>query len=314
MKKVIFLLVMLIILGNCDSKKNPGLKTINLNENWQFRKKGDQTWHNASVPGTVHTDLLKNGIIEDPYYRLNEHDLQWIDKTDWEYKTTFIADNKLMNNSVVALQFEGLDTYAEVYLNDTLVLSADNMFRSWEVSCKELLIKGENELRVLLKSPINIGLEKLNQNGFPLPASNDQSENGELGDKKVSIFTRKAGYHYGWDWGPRLVTSGIWRPVKLIAYNQARIENLHIIQNNLSDKIARLTADVEINSDSDNELLLVIETDDIVLAENTINVGKGKSNYKIDFDIEDPKLWWPNGLGKQPLYDIKVSVFNDKHS
>ena len=129
MKKIIFLIIVTAILASCTSKNEPDTIIIALNENWQFRKKGDQNWFNATVPGTVHTDLLKNGIIEDPYYQLNEHDQQWIDKTDWEYKTTFVADEQLMDKSAIVIQFEGLDTYAEVYLNEKHILSVENMFR-----------------------------------------------------------------------------------------------------------------------------------------------------------------------------------------
>ncbi len=208
MKNFSILIVLLYFLSSCSQivKQKTDVQSIALDAEWQFKQTDDTNWMPAIVPGTVHTDLLDNDIIEDPYYRTNEKDLQWIDKTDWEYSCVFEVDKDFLNKEEIELTFKGLDTYAEVYLNDQLVLEADNMFREWKVPCKALLKRGQNTLSVVLKSPTNIGLEKLEDNGYALPASNDQSENGEMGDNKVSIFTRKAGYHYGWDWGPRLVT------------------------------------------------------------------------------------------------------------
>jgi len=128
------------------------------------------------------------------------------------------------------MEFEGLDTYAEVFINDHLVLSADNMFRTWSVNVKDFVKQGNNSIRILLKSPIVIGLQKQDVFGYALPAINDQSVLGGLGNNKVSVFTRKAGYHFGWDWGPRLVTSGIWRKVFLKAWDSLKIESIYILQ------------------------------------------------------------------------------------
>ena len=142
-------------------------------------------------------------------------------------------------------------------------------------------------MKIIFKSPTQVGLDLLKKNGYPLPASNDQSENGEMGEKKVSIFTRKAGYHYGWDWGPRLVTSGIWRPIKLIAYNQARIEQVHFIQNELSDNIARLKADVELSSISNQKIKMIVEANGKVLNKIEIDKKEGISNHQINFEINN---------------------------
>lgn len=155
---------------------------------------------------------MANRIIEDPYFRLNERGVQWVDKEDWIYETHFEADAGLLAASRIELVFEGLDTYADVYLNDEKVLAADNMFRRWRTEVKRLLRPGENTLKVYFHSPIKVDLPKYDSLPYRYEAVNDQSANGGLFDKRVSVFARKAGYHYGWDWGPRLVTSGIWRP------------------------------------------------------------------------------------------------------
>ncbi len=134
---------------------------IILSEGWLFRESNSSDWFPATVPGTVHTDLLNNNLINDPFLGNNEADLQWIEDKDWEYKTTFIVDQELMENDVVELEFDGLDTYSDVYLNEQPILKADNMFRAWQIACKKFLREGENELRIHFHSPITEGQEKV---------------------------------------------------------------------------------------------------------------------------------------------------------
>src|SRR5438445_1045993 len=205
---------------------------------WQFREAGKDNWYSASVPGCVHTDLLNNKLIDDPFYRDNEKKLQWIGKTDWEYPTTFNITAEVLARKSVELVFEGLDTYANVFLNDEPLISTANMFRSWRVDAKSLAKLGVNTLRIRFRSPINEVLPIMAKMDYELPAGNDQGE-------KTSPYTRKAPYQYGWDWGPRLVTSGIWRPVFLEAWSNARLADLHILPRHIDADIANLTAEVE---------------------------------------------------------------------
>src|SRR5947209_9746627 len=269
-----------------------------LSSDWQFRQAGEGTWLEATVPGTVHTDLLFNRRIPDPFYRTNERDLQWIDKKDWEYRKTIAIDPETLRHEHLELHFDGLDTYADVYFNDILVLRADNMFRQWIVDIKGHARSGPNLMRVRFHSPIRKGLDALAAFGMPLPANNDQSENGGLGDKKVSPFTRKAGYHYGWDWGPRFVTSGIWRPVRLRAWSGARLLDLHIIQDELSRDTASLTARFEIAADSHGEAVVEISSpvDAKIKRSRTVELTPGVNEVSLQFQIQNPRLWWTNGL------------------
>lgn len=145
---------------------------------WKFKASDESEWLPAKVPGCVHTDLLHNGIIPDPFYGTNEHDLQWIDKKDWEYETSFRLEPEVQSQERVELVCDGLDTYAEVYVNGTQVLSADNMFRAWRVDVKRFLKSEDNVIRIRFRSPIQEDLPKLAALGYPLPASNDQSELG----------------------------------------------------------------------------------------------------------------------------------------
>ena len=158
-------------------------------------------WHPAQVPGDVHLDLIANKLIPDPFFRDNEAKLQWIENADWEYRKTLSVTPEMLRHQHLDLIFDGLDAYCEVYLNDKLVLTADNMFRGWRVDAKALLKAGDNRLRIVFPSPIKAA-EKL--------AATDPWRVKTTAEAKTYI--RKAAYEYGWDWGPRFVTSGIWRP------------------------------------------------------------------------------------------------------
>src|SRR5438270_4402861 len=231
---------------------DPSKIKIPLLTGWQFREAGKDTWYPANVPGCVHTDLLSNKLIDDPFYRDNEKKLQWIGKTDWEYQTTFNVTAEMLARKSVELVFEGLDTYANVFLNDELLLNTDNMFRTWRVDAKRFARPGANTLRIRFRSPINEVLPIMAKLSYQLPAPNDQGE-------KTSPHTRKAPYQYGWDWGPRFVTSGIWRPVTLEAWDEARIGDLRIVQRQLNDQAADLTAEVEVVSTGDGAATIIVD-------------------------------------------------------
>ena len=284
----------------------PSLIDRELSQAWTFRQADSDAWLPATVPGTVHTDLLANHKIEDPFYRTNEHDQQWIDKKDWEYRTRFDIDPQTFARQHIELFFEGLDTYADVYVNEVLVLQADNMFRTWTANIKDHVIPGDNALRILFRSPITEGLKLLTALGYNPPATNDQSENGGMGDKRVSPFTRKAGYHYGWDWGPRFVTSGVWRPIHLRAWDTARIDNVQIVQTSVTPDSAALTAHVDIVATAAGKVTLSLTspTDSAIKAMVDVDVQPGITTAHLTFTIAKPKLWWSNGLGDAFLYSL----------
>ena len=309
-KQIPYFLILVIWLISCQQKENSISNLIK--SNWSFKAVDDSIWLPATVPGYVHLDLLNNNLIEDPYYRLNEHNQQWIDKKDWEYRTTFNVDGWILEKDVVELNFKGLDTYANVYLNDKLILMADNMFTSYVVSCKDILKATNNKLKVILESPIKIGLEKREKLGYFLPgAENDQSELGGLGDIKVSIFTRKPGYHFGWDWGPRLVSSGIWQDIELVAWNKATIADVNIVQDKLSDSKAELIAEIEVLSTTALEAKILCKIDSENAIEQKVSLLEGINKINIPIAIQKPELWWTNGLGSQKLYDFEIELFAD---
>jgi beta-mannosidase len=274
-----------------------------LPQDWSLRQAGTDAWNPAIVPGCVHSDLLNNGIIHHPFYRDNEQSLQWIGKTDWECECTFEVEPKVLEYGHIELVFDGLDTYAEVRLNGELVLSADNMFRQWRIPVEKILKAGENKLQITFESPIEKIVPIMKNLPYELPAGNDQGE-------KTSPFTRKAPYQYGWDWGPRFVTCGVWRPVYVEAWNHVRIESVYYLQNGISADKASISAEIEILSDSAATAEVVISDSDSSFAQvtATVNLIEGLNLVSIPFEIADPILWWPRGYGDQHLYTFQTEL------
>ena len=312
LNRYLYLLLVIIVIGFMPfcSRKEPMQKEIN--KNWVFKQYGKEEWLPATVPGCVHLDLLANKKIEDPFYRDNEKSLQWIDKEDWEYKTSFDVDKEMLKRERIELFFAGLDTYSDVYLNDKKILSTSNMYREWRVECKPLLREGGNDLYIKFFSPIRIGLDKRTEAGYDLKADNDNSLMGGMEDKKVSIFTRKAPYHYGWDWGPRFVTSGVWRPVVLKLWDEVKIRDLNIINDSIDNERAVLTAWFEVESTASHSVDFSIEVNGQKAGDSKKELSQGLNTIPVEFVIENPKRWWCNGLGEPYLYNIKASVTTGK--
>ncbi|MGL5683793.1 MAG: beta-mannosidase [Marinifilaceae bacterium] len=282
--------------------------TQKLHDNWEFRQFNLGKWLPATVPGTVHTDLMDNKLIEDPFYRDNEEKVQWVDKVNWEYRSSFTASKELLAQQNQELIFHGLDTWCEVFLNDELLGETNNMFRTWTFNVTGKLKVGENQLRVKFYSPIAKGLTELENYGLAIPASNDYSQFGGMGDVRVSVYMRKAPYHFGWDWGPRLVTSGIWRSVELKGWSNARITDVFIKQPTVTAKEAKLIAAVEFQSDDSQKVQLQVKHNNRVLATTTVDAAKGNNNFEMPFTIRNPRLWWSAGLGEPNLYDFTVEA------
>lgn len=282
-----------------------------LHSGWKFKQQRLNNWYPATVPGTVHTDLMNNKIIEDPYFRLNERGIQWIDKEDWVYETALNINPEVKNKKNILLHFKGLDTYADVYLNDQKIITADNMFREWSADITGKLKADSNILRVYFHSPIKIDIPKFDSLPYFYHASNDQSANGGVLDKKVSVFARKAGYHYGWDWGPRIVTSGIWRDVYLEGWDDVRIENVFYDQTNVTSASASVNTVVEVFANAAiNDAVVQVKNNSgaKVLGTKKVHLQKGFNKINIPFIIKNPKLWWSLGLGEAHLYNFTTTI------
>ncbi len=306
------LLILWIILCVCfPTVMNAGSRQVLNGDDWKFGQARLEKRYPAKVPGVVHTDLMSNGIIDDPYFGLNERHVQWVDKEDWVYEKTFVPSKEMMENDNIEIVFDGLDTYADVYFNDTKIIEADNMFRTWRADVRPYIKDGENHVKVLFHSPVKIDMPKWEKFPYQYKASNDQSENGGLIDRKISIFARKAGYHYGWDWGPRLVTSGIWRSVYLDGWSEMCIRNIHVRQHDVTEKRASVSNVVELESATEMKDVILTVTDKDngrILAKKQCGLVKGLNEVTIDFDIKKPRLWWCHGLGKPELYTFTTTV------
>lgn len=189
---------------------------VTISSGWKFHEQDEARWYPAKVPGEVHTDLLANKLIPDPFYRDNEKKLQWIEKENYEYKTSFAVPAAVLNRKNIELVFDGLDTYATVYLNSQLILTADNMFRQWKVDVKKIVKPTGNTLVILFRSAQNI-VDSLAKNDLPFVIPDNPR-----------CYVRKAQYHFGWDWGPKYTTCGIWKEVRIEAYDRLIEEKPYI--------------------------------------------------------------------------------------
>jgi len=277
-----------------------------LNSNWKFHQQGKEEWKKATVPGVVHLDLFNNNMIEDPYWENNELKQRWVENENWIYVNHLLFDPTIYNTDNIDLVFEGLDTYATVLLNCDTILIADNMFRSWTVDVKEKLITGLNEIKIIFTSPITHNKESVDKYAYKLPSGNEASDI----KTKVSSFTRKAAYHFGWDWGPRFVTSGIWRPVKLKGWNNAKITSFQTTTLSIDSSKANLQTMLEIHVDKPGEYVVFFDS-----IKQIHNLEKGVNNIAYNFSIKNPKLWWCNGLGEAFLYKHEIDIyFNQEHT
>ena len=271
------------------------LEQVPLHEAWTFAEAGDTVFRAAIVPGTVHQDLMRHGTIPDPYVGMNVDSVHWVEERDWTYRCTFMPPAGLLDREHIELRFEGLDTFAEVLLNGRSLGLTDNMFRTWTFLVKDLLLSGENVLEVRFSSPVKEGTKRLKRYGLQLPADND------AGAVRVSPYVRKAAYHFGWDWAPRLVTSGIWRPVELVGWDRARIADVRHRQVFRGDTVQVITK-VRVEGDASRAQLSVA-----VGGERSMEALKpGSDTLVLVNTLVGADRWEPNGSGEQHLLEVEV--------
>ena len=309
----VFVAALLWIAGSPASAQNAGTghnTTVTLDHGWQFRQvKDGQTaeagWMPATVPGDVHLDLLATKQIPDPFFRDNESKVQWIQNESWEYRVSFAVTPAQLGRSHVDLVFDGLDATANVYLNGTQVLFADSMFRAWRVAAKAHLHAGTNQLRVVFASPVKAAAE--------VAALDPWQPKTKTAAK---TYVRKAAYEYGWDWGPTFVTSGIWRAVRLEAWDRARISDFTIRQRDVSKDVAHIDAQVEVDAARAGPARISVDywghgepiAGKPPTAAVTANLHAGRNVIDLPIEIRQPKLWWPAGYGDQSRYDFTAHV------
>jgi beta-mannosidase len=287
----------------CHAQESSGARhRLPVESSWEFQQSnaGSKQWLPARVPGDVHLDLLRNHVIPDPYYRDNETKLQWIEDASWTYRTTMTVPAELLHRQHLDLVFDGLDTAAEVFLNGASVLTADNMFRQWRIDAKPYLHEGSNELRVEFR-PTSKVTEVLS-------AGDKMDEAAHIPQK---AFLRKAAYEAGWDWGPRFVTSGIWRPVYLDSWDHIRIEDVHVSEPDVSASVAHLVVSVTVQADVDAQAALQLTygigapTETI---SRSVHLHPGENTVSVPVDVDHPSLWFPAGYGGQTLYAFHARI------
>ena len=293
-----YLLFLLVIssLYSCKKMTSELPIAFTIDENWQFKSVESTEWKSASVPGNVFTDLLDHKMIPDPFIKTNEEKVQWVSQKDWEYQTTFTVAKETLEKENINITFDGLDTYAKIFLNDQLILTTANAFRTFTLDVKKHL-KLSNSLKIVFSNTDSIETIKERNNPYQLPEGK-------------RIYTRKAQFQYGWDWGPKINTSGIWKNVSIKAWNDIKFDDIFIKQKNITTNNANLEIEITLESIEDKDIMVVISADKQTYS-NHLKVSNGKHRYKIPFDIKNPQLWWTHNLGKPHLYDFNFKLIED---
>jgi beta-mannosidase len=267
-----------------------------------FGKDGPGEWREAKVPGVVHLDLIAHEMIPDPFFGRNEIEVQWVEEREWWYRRKFQVGESILEHELIELVAEGLDTFATIYINGNKVAFLDNMFIEHRIQIEDYLVPGENTIAIRFDSPTRY-LEEV------------ERRKGKLGAAFYTprVYGRKAQYSFGWDWGPRLPTCGIWRPIRIEAFDVARISGIFPKVVEISGKEARINLKVELEALSrevETSLHIEIGMNGLVLAKSVpIRISEpGHIEEEIPIAISDPKLWWPAGMGEQALYTCTASL------
>ena len=268
---------------------------------WQFRQANTEEWLPATVPGGVHTDLLANERIPDPFVGDNEKKVAWVAESDWDYRHTFDAAADLLTQPQIWLVCDGLDTLATVTLNGEKLGETDNMYRQYRWDVKSLLKDAGNELLIEFASPVQ----------FVTAQEAERPMKGVMQAIEGGPHLRKAPSQFGWDWGPQLPPIGIWKDIRLEGYANARLDDVHLTQQHVDGKVtvsAQVTAECWGDAPRTATLTLVAP-DGTVLEKNAALSLDNETQLQVT--VADPQLWYPNGYGEQPLYQVSVELYQD---
>jgi beta-mannosidase len=275
------------------------MRSLDLNGEWTLLQKDRNFRIPAVVPGQVQLDLLRAGLIEDPHYRDREETLDWIGHTVWDYTREVNLDEACLSKQKIALVCEGLDTVADVYVNDQGVGRPRNQFRGYAFSIKPYLKPGQNTLRIQFQPPMDYGAKLAEQYPYPLPYID------YTGKDEHRNFLRKCQADFGWDWGPALRPTGIWRPIRLEAWSEARIVHVVCRQEHAVNGDVLLNIRVILDSPrgAQGRLEAHLGQDSM---QQSVELSDGENTAELKFSISNPKRWWPNGYGEQMLYSLSV--------
>ena len=290
---------LVLYLVACDQITPANQRPLTIN--WEFKKSSDTVWLPAIVPGSVQQDLFRLNLIPDPFQNTNADSIAWIETENWDYRGKFKLTKEDLIHDHLELVFGGLDTYAEVNLNGTLLLKTDNMFRPYTADIGNLTKPGENELMITFISPWNKNVNRITSLPYKLPSGSEPAS------RPISSLTRKAAYQFGWDFAPRIVTMGIWRPIVLKSWSEAKINSVQFIPRNINPEAAEYIVKIFLESAGTQDILLKVNG-----VEMEQKITKGKNVLEAQLIIENPEYWWPNGMGNAKLYHIPIEIWNDK--
>jgi beta-mannosidase len=304
-KKSLFFTVvnLLTFFSNVSVAQLQPHETLSLTQ-WQFKQQNTNDWLPAYVPGNVHTDLLNAGIIPSLYKAGDDKNNYWIETKNWEYQTIFEVSPKMLQHANINLHCKGLDTYASIFLNDIAVATSANMFMPCIVNIKNHVKAGSNHLKIVFEAPVT-KIKPIAALAGHYPIDNDTS--------RTNIFTRKAAYHYGWDFAPRMVTMGIWQPIFIDAWTSVDIKEVNLKPIKISNKKARYEAIIDLEAPCDEYVQVIVKdynNSDVSISKLLVK-SNGNDIIKVPFTIENPQIWQPNGSGKQMCYNITVEAITN---
>jgi beta-mannosidase len=275
------------------------MTTIDLSGTWEVERVGGGPKVVATVPGQIQMDLLRAGEIEDPYYRDRESEYAWIGESTWEYRRSFEVSKEALTERSVRLVCEGMDTVCEISINGAEVGRTDNMFRRYVFDVKAALREGANSISVRFHPPMEYAAKRAHEHPYPVPYSN-------MGKPDHHNFVRKSGTHFGWDWGPYMYAVGIWRPIRIEAFSEARIVSAACSQTHdgSGDVAIRVKVHLEAAGEASGTLRAEVAG---AAGERNISLQRGENAVELAMSVNAPELWWPTGYGGQKLYDVAVS-------
>lgn len=295
-RNTVFALSIILLLASCSKRQNVVEQVFS--QGWTLTGDTLNISLPVSVPSVVQQSLYDAGLIPHPYFGAVEESLLWISDHPWTYALHFNVDASMLDDDVVALVFEGIDTHASVTLNGQKLFDADNQFRTWKQDVKPLLKPKDNLLEVFFPryDSIQMALYEAHQPRLP---------------EKYAV-TRKAPYQHGWDWAPKYKNVGLWKPVRLQAWSEAKLENAYVVTNVITDGQAQLTLHLDVESTIDADMTAELIEKGKPVQKFSFHITKGNQHKLFGFTINDPQLWWPNEMGEQPLYSFEVRL-KDHH-
>jgi len=267
--------------------------------NWKFYHPVNKTWNDAGTHGSVQEKLIDSGELPDPFYGKNENLFGWIEDHNWEFKTNLIVSEEMLQKDFIEIEFPGIDTYGEIYLNDSMIGFAQNAFRPYRFEIKKLLKIGENDLRVLFFPPVLYHKEAYQKAKYKLPAPND------LNEIAIAPYTRKPQYQFGWDWSLRMNTIGFLKPVVVNSFNSAKITGTNIMVTEITDLDATLFFEIMISGNEKAKYIWKSK----MFGEEIFEIGEKLLREEI---IVNPQLWWPRGQGDQNMYEDIWELWDEK--